>query len=460
MKEFDNIPHMIKLARKAQQEVMFLSQEEIDVLVTKIAYQMTREEIVNEIAELAVEETKLGNFEGKKFKLESKVRGGLYQCKGQKTVGIIDRDDELGLVKYAKPIGVIGAIIPSTNPEATPILKAIYALKSRNAIIFSPHPAAKRTNSLITKRLREVLEINDYPVDLIQTVEQPSIEKTNLLMAQVDMNIATGGGNLVKAAYSSGTPSYGVGAGNAVVIVDETVDVLETAKHIRRSKVFDYATSCSAENSIVAVEAIHDDLLKCLQEVGGHLCNESEKENLQANLWVDGVLNRHCVCRSAQVIADISKINIDPHKEFIIVQEDGIGPDYPFSGEKMSVVLTLYKVKDFDEAVDYVNKITKYEGEGHSCGIHSIDEERINQLALKANVSRIMVRQPQAVGNSGSWENGMPFTLTLGCGSWGGNSSSENISWNHYMNTTWVSLPKPRQQPSDEELFKEALIKL
>lgn len=444
---------LIERARKAQQIAETYSQERVDELVKAIAFDIVNEDKAKEIASLAIEESQLGNYEGKYGKLMKKTRGALRDMKDEKSVGIIERIPEKGLIKFAKPIGVIGALVPCTNPEATPVIKAMNAIKGRNAIVFAPHPRTKKTNKLIVDTMRATLKKYDAPEDLIITIEEPSLELSSELMKQCDLVVATGGSGMVKSAYSSGTPAYGVGAGNAVIIVDETADLKDAAHKIKLSKTFDYATSCSAENSLVIVESVYDELVSNLKAEGGHLATIEEKEKLQNTMWEDGHLSRHIVAQPANKIAELANITIEDSESFIMVEEEGVGSDYPFSGEKMSVVVTLYKVKNFDSAVDKVNEITGYQGAGHSCGIHTTDESRIEVLGNKVKVSRIMVRQPQCYANSGNWDNGMPFTLTLGCGTWGGNVSSENITWRQFINVTWVSAPIEEVIPSDEELF-------
>ncbi len=447
------VSELIARARAAQEVAEGYSQERVDELVTAIAWEMVNVDNAKKIATLAIEESQLGNYEGKYGKLMKKVRGALRDMKDCKSVGVIERVPEKGLIKFAKPVGVIGALVPCTNPEATPVIKAMNALKGRNAIVFAPHPRTKKTNKLIVDIMRATLKKYDAPEDLIVTIEEPSLDLSNELMKQCDLVVATGGSGMVKSAYSSGTPAYGVGAGNAVVIVDETADVKDAAHKIKLSKTFDFATSCSAENSLVIVESVYDALVANLQAEGGHLATAEEKTKLQGAMWEDGHLSRHIVAQPANKIADFAGVTISEEEVFFMVEEDGVGEDHPFSGEKMSVVVTLYKVKDFDAAVAKVNEITGYQGAGHSCGIHTTDQSRVETLGNKVKVSRIMVRQPQCYANSGNWDNGMPFTLTLGCGTWGGNVSSENITWKQFINVTWVSEPIEEVIPSDEELF-------
>ncbi|WP_105619270.1 acylating sulfoacetaldehyde dehydrogenase [Vallitalea okinawensis] len=451
------VADLMARARKAQEVAEGYSQERVDTLVKAVAWEIVKEENAKKIATLAIEESRLGNYDGKYAKLMKKVRGALRDMKDAKTVGVIERDEAKGLIKVAKPVGVIGALVPCTNPEATPVIKAMNALKGRNAIVFAPHPRTKKTNSLIVEIMRNTLKKYDAPEDLIVTIDEPSLDLSNELMSQCDLVVATGGSGMVKAAYSSGTPAYGVGAGNAVVIVDETADIKDAAHKIMLSKTFDYATSCSAENSLVVVEEVYDELIKNLEAEGGYLVNAEEKVKLTAAMWEDGHLSRHIVAQPAGRIAELAGIELSLGEKFIMVEEDGVGPDHPYSGEKMSVVVAIHKVKDFGEAVDKVNEITGYQGAGHSCGIHTTNEDRVIEVGNRIKVSRVMVRQPQCYANSGNWDNGMPFTLTLGCGTWGGNISSENITYKHFINVTWVSTPIEPVIPSDEELFGDVM---
>lgn len=451
------IASLVKRARKAQESIEDYTQEQVDRLVTAIVWNIVKDGPAQEISKLAVEESRMGNYEGKYNKLMAKAKGALRDMKGKKSVGVIEVDEEKKLMKIAKPVGVIGALVPCTNPEATPTVKIAHAIKGKNAIILSPHPRTKKTNALIVKIVRETLKKYNAPEDLVIGIDEPTMEISSQLMKQTDLVLATGGTGLVKAAYSSGTPAYGVGAGNAVVVVDETADLKDAASKIRASKTFDYATSCSAENSIIVQSKVYDAMLDALKAEGGYLVDEEEKKRLQTALWIDGHLNPEIIAQSAQEIARIANIDIPEEAMFIMVEEEGVGKDYPFSGEKLSVILTVYKYHDFQEAVDKVNEITNYQGRGHSCGIHSFNEENIMKLALETKVSRMNVNQGQALANTGNWFNGVPFTTSLGCGTWGGNITSENITWKHMINTTLVSRYFPPIIPTDEELFGDII---
>lgn len=447
------VADLMARARKAQSSIENWTQERVDLMTKALVWSVVKPGVIEAVSTLAVEESRLGNYQSKYTKLQKKLRGALRDMTGKKSVGVIEVDEAKGVIKIAKPVGVVGALIPCTNPEATPVFMAISAIKGRNAVILAPHPRTKKTNTYISNILRETLKKYDAPEDLVIAMEDPSMEDSGELMKQCDLIVATGGTPLVKVAYSSGTPAYGVGAGNSVVIVDETADIAQAARKIMLSKTFDYATSCSSENSIVVIDSIYDSLVAALQSEGGYLVNLEEKAKLQNLLWQDGHLSRDVTAQPAEKLAAMAGIDLPAGKSFFMVPETGVGADHPFSGEKMCVVLTVYRAPDFDAAVDKVNEITSYQGKGHSCGLHSNDMDRIVQLGLRTKVSRIMIRQPQCYGNTGNWENGIPFTMTLGCGTWGGNITTENIHWKHMINVTWVCLPIPEVIPPDAELF-------
>ena len=448
------IEELIAKARAAQKQIEFWPQDKVDLMVAAVGWETYKQ--AEPIAQLAVEETQMGVFEHKKLKHQKKTLGTLRDMDGVKSVGVIEEDPVKGLIKVAKPVGVIGALTPVTNCEATLPSNALPALKARNAIIFAPHPKAKKTAKLVCESMWAGLRKVGAPLDLIQLIEEPSIDLSKELMSKVDLVIATGGGPMVKSAYSSGTPAYGVGAGNAVVIVDETADLAEAAKKIYLGKTFDNATSCSSENSLVIQSGIYEEMVVQLKAQGGYLCNEEERAKLQALMWPDGVhLNGAIVAQPVEKIANLAGVQIPEGTTFLMVEGKKISAEDPFCKEKLSLVLTLWKFTEFAEAIRTINAITDINGRGHSCGIHTAREDRIIELATSVNVSRIMVNQSHSLGNSGNYNNGMPFTLTLGCGSWGGNITTENIHLKHFMNVTWVSKPIDAVVPDEEKIFKE-----
>ena len=390
-------------------------------------------------------------------------RATLMDIIDDKSVGILEEDTERAIVKIAKPMGVIGALSPSTNPEATPVIKSIHAIKGRNSIIVAPHPRAKLTNKKICDLMREAIVKCGAPADLVQAIEIPSLELTNELMAQCDRVLATGGGAMVNAAYSSGTPALGVGVGNAVITVDDTADLDDAAEKIRISKTLDLAASCSSDNSVILVESIYEEMISKLKDKGGFLVNEEQKQKLKETLWdEEGHLNTAIVAQPAEKIADMANIEIPEGTGFYIVPETGWGKEFPFSGEKLSVIMALYRASDIEHAIELTNNIQAYQGQGHSCGIYSNSDENIMKLANSTKTSRVMVNQPQAASNSGNLWNGMRQTFSLGCGSWGGNGTNNNISWRDLINETWVSKPlsQTKELISDEELFGDVMNKL
>ena len=459
----EQIADMVARSRAAQAEIENYTQEQVDELIRGMVWAVARPGVAEEIAQFTVDETELGNYDGKFLKIQRKTRATLMDIIDDKSVGVLEEDHERQIVKIAKPMGVIGALAPSTNPEATPVIKAIHAVKGRNSIIIAPHPRAKLTNKKIVDLMRDALTKLGAPADLVIGIETPSLELTNELMAQCDRVLATGGGAMVNAAYSSGTPALGVGVGNAVITVDETADLDDAAEKIRISKTLDLAASCSADNAVLLVDDIYDDMMGKLQEKGGYLVNEEEKAKLQSTLWDDeGHLNTAIVAQPAEKIAEMAGVSIPDGTEFYIVPEDGYGPEHPFSGEKLSVIMALYKADDIDHAIELTNNIQGYQGQGHSCGIYSNSDENIMKLANSTKTSRVMVNQPQAASNSGNLWNGMRQTFSLGCGSWGGNGTNNNISWRDLINETWVSKPltETKELPDDAELFGDVMNKL
>jgi sulfoacetaldehyde dehydrogenase len=451
------IEGLVERARKAQAQIEFADQEKVDDIVKRVAWSGVRPDFAEDFAKLCADDTRMGHAPHKYGKLQTKIKGALRDMIGKKTVGLVYEDKANGIAKIAKPVGVVGALIPVTNSEATPFVKAIHCLKTRNAVILAPHPRAQKTNDTAAAQIRAVLKKNGWPEDLVIGIDEVSVDKSKELMAQCDLILATGGGGMVKAAYSSGTPSQGVGAGNAVCVVDETADLADAADKIMRSKTFDHATSCSTENSVAIQADVYDKMLEELDKVGGYLCSAEEKVKLEAAMWNEKGLNRDIVAQPAARIAEIAGIDLPAGKSFLMAEETGVGKEFHFSGEKLSVVVAIYKWNEFSDAVDLVNRITTYSGAGHSCGIHTALDERIYELASKVKVSRVMICQPQCLANSGAWTNGMPMSLTLGCGSWGGNSASSNITYEHLLNYTWVSKPIPSTQPTDEELFGDVM---
>jgi len=453
----DGIAIYVEKARNAQKKIADYSQNQVDELVTAVCWAIVRQDHAEQLAKLAVDEGGFGNYNDKVSKIRNRCMGTLRDMQDVKTVGIVDEIPEKGLIKIAKPVGVIAALIPTTGPDATPPLKTLLALKGRNAIIVAAHPRTQKTTELTVKFMREACEQVGAPADLVQVIEKPSLSKTQQLMQQADLIIATGGAGMVKAAYSSGTPAYGVGVGNAVHVVDETGDLDDAANMIAVAKKFDYATSCLADNALVAHESVYDDLVKRLQNLGAYLCRNEEKARLQKLMWPDPenhIPSLDVIAKPATHIAKLAGINVSDECSFLVVEENGTGPDFPFSGEKLSPVLALYKYSGvIDNAICQVNAITEYQGQGHTCGIHTNNDEHALALAMKTKTGRVMINQSLNEG-AGSIRNGMPYTLSLSCGTWGKNITTENVNARHMINLTWVSRPIKPRMLDENQLFE------
>ena len=453
--EKKTVTDMIARARAAMEQIKDYDQAQVDRLAQAIGWACGNEKTFVRIAQMGVDESGVGDREnraGKRFKILGVLRDALRE----KSVGVIEVNEAKGITKIAKPAGVIASLIPMTNPELTPPVTAIYAVKCKNAVIFSPHPRSRKTTFEMTRVMRETLKKLGAPADIFQCVEKPSIPLSAELMAECDLTLATGGRPMVKAAYSSGRPAYGVGAGNSTMVIDETADIKEAALNSRLSKTSDFGSGCSADGNLLMDERIYDAMRDALVAEGGHLCSQEEKAKLEKVMWdADGHRNIETVAIAPQKIAQIAGFSIPADRKFIMVEQEQIGKEHRFSSEKLSVVMALFKYRGFDDALKKVAQIYEVGGKGHSCGIYSFNDEHIARLAAIAPVSRMMVRQPQSKANAGAFNNGMPMTSSLGCGIWGGNITNENIALKHYMNVTWVSRPIPEDRPSDAELFGE-----
>ncbi len=449
------LDEVFERARKALAIIENYDQARVDRLCQAVAWSVANKKTFLRLVQMGIEESGLGDpvsREGKRMK----IRGVLRDALRQKSVGIIEQIPEKGIVKYAKPVGIIASIVPTTNPDLTPAGTAIYAIKARDVVIFSPHPRAKKTTFETVRLMREALEREGAPADILQCLTRVNIPMSKALMARADLVLATGGQAMVRAAYSSGTPAYGVGAGNATMIIDETANIEEAARNTMISKTSDFGSGCSADGNLIIEESIFDMMLEQLIKEGGYLASEEEKAKLRKVMWdEEGHRLSDTVAIAPQKLAEAAGFSIPADRKFIIVMGDGIGKEYPFSGEKLTTLLAVYKYSGWENALKMMKAIYEVGGKGHSVGIYSFNDEHIHQLALAAPVSRIMVRQPQSKANAGSFTNGMPMTSSLGCGTWGGNIVSENVHLKHYMNTTWVSRPIPEDRPSDEELFGE-----
>ena len=444
---------LLERARAAMKSIEHYDQATVDRLCRAVAWAGGNEQTATRLANMSVDESGMGSRLPTR---RAKVQGILRDALRQPSMGVIEEIADRGIVKYAKPAGVIAALIPVTSPYVTPISIAIYAIKCKDAVVFSPHPGSRKTTAETVRILRRALDKLGAPPDVLQCVEQPSIPLARELMSICDLTIATGGPAMVKAAYASGKPAYGVGAGNATMVIDETADVAQAARNTRISKTNDFGSGCSADGNLLVEASIYDAFLAQLQVEGGYLVDEDQKKLLQAAYWdADGHRTPETIARPASVVAQRAGFKIPAEKEFLVVPEKHIGREYPFSTEKLGTVLAIFKYSGFDAALDMVKRVFAVAGKGHSCGIYSFDDDHIHRLALTAPVSRIMVRQVQSSSNAGTFTNGMPMTSSMGCGVWGGNITNENISLKHYMNVTWVSRPIAEDRPSERELFGE-----
>lgn len=456
----DDINKMYEKARKAFEQIEYWSQEKVDEMVAAVGWEWQKPMTAKALARLAVDESGIGVYEDKVAKIQSKTRGTMRDLIGQKTCGLVREDKEKGLRIFAKPMGVIANVVPCTNPESTVCCIGLSILKTRNAMIVSPHPRTQGSSYLTVEHGRKALTKIGAPVDLLQCIEETSREKTKELMAGCDFAVATGGAALVKVVYQAGKPCHTVGAGNVISIVDETADLKAAATKIVKSKTANNSASCSSENAVAIEASIFDDMLEALKAERGYLCNTDEREKLRKYMWPDGkTLNRDIVAKPALYIAAHAGLNIPENTRFIMVLGTKPGPEDRFSGEKVSLVLTIWKWTDFSEMIERMKEMQRFSGEGHSSSIHTEIDDRKIELALKANVGRVNCNMPHAAANSGSWFNGQPTTDSLGGGTWAGNMTSDNINWRHFLNYTWLSDPIPEHIPSDEELFGEYLKK-
>jgi acyl-CoA reductase-like NAD-dependent aldehyde dehydrogenase len=449
---------VVDRARAAMREIEHYTQEQVDALVTAVAWSVVRPDHAEALATAAVDEGGFGNYADKVVKINKRVVGVLDDMTGVGTVGVVESLPDKGIVKIAKPVGVVAALIPTTGPDATPPVKTLFALKGRNAIVVAPHPRTRRSTEAVVAYMREACVQVGAPADLVQSLPEPSLPKTRELMRQADLVVATGGAGMVRAAYSSGTPAYGVGVGNSVHVVDDTVDdagLADAVASIAAAKTFDYATSCLADNAVVAHESVYDRLVAGLAAAGGHVCDAGERDALRDAMWPDGgeIPSIKVIAKPATEIAALAGFATDG--TFLVVEESGVGPEHPFSGEKLSVVLAVYRYSGgIENAAALVNEITAYQGLGHTCGIHTTADANVDVLAATTRTARVMVNQNLNEG-AGSARNGLPFTLSLSCGTWGGNITTENVNARHFVNLTWVSRPIEPRVISEDRLFAD-----
>ena len=456
------VEQLVARARVAQKSFEQFNQSEVDLVVEAVAWAILEPTRNQALAELAVLDTGLGNVADKFKKYYRKTLGLVRDLKNAKSVGLLSHDAASGLSEYARPVGVVAAITPSTNPGATPINKILNALKCRNAIILAPSPKGQTTCARLLEFVHDQLDLVKAPRDLVQVLPSPiTKDATHELMRLADLVVATGSQANIRAAYASGTPAFGVGAGNVLVVIDELADLDSAAKKIAQSKTFDNATSCSSENGVVICTPVYAQAIKALEQAGGVLLDAADKQRLQEVMFHDGKLTSTLTAQTAAFIAERAGLKnpLAKSADFLMVEEAGTGVQAPFSGEKLSPVLTVWQVTDFAAAKAMIAKVYAYQGAGHSVGLHtqlqgSIMEGRAAELANELPVARVIVNQAHAIATGGSFDNGLPFSLSMGCGTWGRNNFSDNLNYRHYLNIARVVRPIPEIVPTVERLLE------
>ena len=447
---------LVARARAAQAIADGYDQARVDELVAAAGWAILEPARNRELAELAVRDTGIGDVDDKILKNHRKTLGLLRDLKGMKTVGVMSDDPVTGIIEIGRPVGVVCAITPSTNPAATPANKIINSLKARNAVIVGPSPKGVSTCARLLEFIHAELDRIGAPRDLVQMLPAPITKDASAeLMRQCDLVVATGSQANVRAAYMSGTPAFGVGAGNVASIIDASADLDDAAAKILQSKTFDNATSCSSENSLVLVESIADRMLGALERLGCRRLSPADRERLQSCMWPDGKLSAAVIGQPVSVIAERAGLHDKAAgaAPVLLVDESGVGPEHPFSGEKLSPVLTVYRASDFAAAKEIVRRIYAFQGAGHSVSLHTKREEQALDLALTLPVARVIMNQVHVVANGGSFSNGLPVSLSMGCGTWGRNNFSDNMNVRHYMNVTRIARPIPERVPTVEDLL-------
>jgi sulfoacetaldehyde dehydrogenase len=450
------VARLVARARAAQAEFERWPQERVDEAALACGWAIMKPENNRTLAEIAVRDSGLGNVPDKIAKNHRKTLGLLRDLAGVRTVGVIAEHPELGVTEIARPVGVVAAITPSTNPGATPANQIINCVKCRNAVILAPSPKGYSTAVRLLEFTHAELAKVGAPRDLVQLLPAPiTKEATQELMRQADLVAATGSQANIRAAYSSGTPAIGVGMGNVVSIVDASADLGDAARKIALSKCFDNATSCSSENAVVILDAVYGAMRAALEAEGGVLLDAAEKVKLGRLMFPDGKLAPAATAQSAPRIAELAGLDRAAARaaRFLMVEETGAGAACPFSGEKLSPVLAVYRAGDFDAACRITAAIYDYQGKGHSVSIHTRDEAQALRLGLELPVARVIVNQAHCIATGGSFDNGLAFSLSMGCGTWGRNSFSDNMHWRHFLNITRIARPIPERVPTEEEIF-------
>ncbi len=450
----EEIQKMIVAARIAQKDYSeTFDQDDVDKackLAAKVIF-----DNAEMLAKLAVEETGMGVYEHKVAKNRNKSKGIWYDLKDKKSIGILHIDELTNLIEIAKPIGVVAGITPMTNPIVTPMSKILFALKTQNAIIIAPHPRSKKCSALAVKMIKDVIRPLGVPEAMVQVIEEPSIEKTQALMSLCDVTVATGGMPMVKSAYSSGKPSFGVGAGNVQVILDRHIDYELAASKIVTGRAFDNGIICSGEQSFIYPNECKNEVFEAFKKQGAYFVEGDDREKIVNAVFEDGALARDIVGQSVQFIANKAGVSVPADTRVIVVEANGIGKEDIICKEKMCPVMACFGYDYLEQAIEIAKTNLFLEGNGHTAGIHSNSQANIIKAGMEISVSRLVVNAPCATTAGGSIQNGLPVTNTLGCGSWGNNSISENFTYKHLLNITRVAPLSTRiAVPSDEDIWK------
>lgn len=448
------IAELVARARTAQAAFESFGQEQVDAIVRDIGKYVY--DNAETLSRMAVDETGIGNFEDKVLKKKGKSRAIWNSLKGKKSRGIIGEDAETNLVFVAKPMGVVGAVTPITNPVVTPMCNGMFALKTGNAVIFAPHPKAQRCAEHVTEAFMDIVRGHGGPEDLIQVVREGSISKTQQLMHAVDVVVATGGGAMVKSAYSSGRPSFGVGAGNVPVIIDRGVDLGAAVDKIITGASFDNGIICSHEQFVLTPEELLDETIARFTASGKVWYSDDPAvvQKLREVVFPGGHLNKDVVGISAREVGAMAGLDVPESARLILLPAEGAGEADILAREKLCPVVAILPYQTFEDAVQKAKANLIVEGAGHSAAVHSNDEAHIRHAGLELPVSRLVVNQASSLTAGGSLTNGFAPTTTLGCGSWGGNSISENLDFKHLMNVSRIGkVIEHKPAPTDEEIW-------
>lgn len=450
-----SVAEIVARARVAMAAFADADQARADMAVRALAWAIHEPGRARRLAEMAVEQTGLGDVESKVVKNRRKTFGTLRDLLRTPTVGVIDDRADLGLVKIAKPVGVVCAVTPSTNPVATPVNKAMMAVNARNAVVIAPSPSAWGVTEATVAAMRAELASIGAPEDLVQILPKPvTKDATRELMEACDLIVVTGSQDNVRMAYRSGTPAIGVGAGNVPVVIDTSADLDDAASKIAASKTFDNATSCSSENSVIILDAVYHATIAALRRAGGYVCPAETHQRIRDELWKGGKLNRRLIARNAETLRAAFDLGEAARgARFFMVEEGEVDAGSPFADEKLSLVLAVYRARDLDHAVAQLRAILEVNGKGHSVGIHTATAAHADRLAAEIDVVRVLVNQAHTFGNGGSFDNALPFTLSMGGGTWAGNSITENLNVRHFMNITHLVRTIPEDRPDEAELF-------